>query len=71
MTICKEIIIVECSFYLHIANYVDIIHFMDNENKTWEKPELQKLGDAKDLIKGFFGKEPGPTDNVIDSNQFS
>ena len=44
---------------------------MNNEKKTWTKPEVENLGDAKDLIKGFFGKEPGPTDNVIDSNQFS
>tara|TARA_Y100000816_G_C25712875_1_gene376191 strand:- start:431 stop:565 length:135 start_codon:yes stop_codon:yes gene_type:complete len=44
---------------------------MSNEKRAWTKPEVENLGDAKDLIKGFFGKEPGPTDNVIDANQFS
>ena len=33
------------------------------------KNQRFKLGDAKDLIKGFFGEEPSPTDNVIDSNR--
>ena len=43
----------------------------DKETKHWEAPKVEELGDAKQLIKGFFGKEPGPTDNVIDANQFS
>tara|TARA_Y100001980_G_C14334114_1_gene150472 strand:- start:50 stop:184 length:135 start_codon:yes stop_codon:yes gene_type:complete len=44
---------------------------MIDDKKDWEAPKIEELGDAKDLIKGFFGKEPGPTDNLIDANQFS
>lgn len=39
--------------------------------KIWHKPELEDLGSAKEMIKGFNGKEPGPTDNIIDANNFS
>ena len=41
------------------------------EFEVWEEPKITEIGDSRDLIKGFFGKEPGPTDDVIDSNQFS
>ena len=44
---------------------------MSKEKSQWKEPKIEELGDAKQLIKGFFGKEPGPTDNVIDSNEFS
>lgn len=43
---------------------------MDNI-EDYKAPKIEELGEAKDLIKGFFGKEPGPSDGVIDSNQFS
>ena len=29
---------------------------------VWEKPEITTLGSAKDLIKGWNGKDIGPTD---------
>ena len=42
-----------------------------NNSEDYKAPKIEELGEAKDLIKGFFGKEPGPTDNLIDANQFS
>lgn len=43
---------------------------MDHKN-NWEKPEILDLGDAMEIIQGFNGKEPGPTDGIIDANRFS
>ena len=38
---------------------------MDNYTR-WEKPSIETLGSAKDLIGSLGGgKEPGPTDNEI------
>ena len=42
-----------------------------DHNKQWEKPEILDLGDAMDIIQGFNGKEPGPSDGIIDANRFS
>ena len=39
---------------------------MSKSQTKWSKPELEVLGDAKELILGLGGgKEPGPTDNQI------
>jgi len=38
------------------------------ERFNWEKPEMQELGSAKDIIQGLgAGKEGGPTDNQFDN----
>lgn len=37
------------------------------ESFKWEKPIMQELGNAKDIIQGLgAGKESGPTDNQFD-----
>ena len=43
---------------LNIAVYqkIDNIMFMENTNIKWEKPVIDELGDAKDLIKGNFNQ---------------
>ena len=43
---------------LNIAIYqkIDNIMFMENTNIKWEKPVIDELGSAKDLIKGNFNQ---------------
>ena len=46
-----------------------ILSMTSSEKKTWEKPSVKELGDAKEIIKGFTPgdpKVPGGGDGALD-----
>lgn len=38
--------------------YCTFLIMNSNDKKTWTKPEVKDLGDAKDIIKGFTPGDP-------------
>ena len=55
-----------------MIKYYSFLKNMEDNKKTWEKPEINDLGDASDIIKNVFRVGTGDTEpgmvNVLASS---